>query len=402
MTKRIQGGITAPKGFVAAGIFAGIKKTKALDLALIVSIAPGPIAGVFTRNKVPAAPVILGRQQIKHGLGQAILVNSGNANAFTGKEGLVHAKMSRQVLAKALGISPRMAFLGSTGVIGVPLPVAAIVAAIPRLVSQLSQKGSHQAAQAIMTTDTRAKEIACRDTIGGKIVTVGGIAKGSGMIHPDMATMLGYLTTDAVIDQEVLQHTLSTVTRETFNCISVDGETSTNDTVLCLANGQAGNSPIKTGTLGHTRFKKLLYQVCHYLAMEIVRDGEGATKIIEFQIHQAANEKAAKQFANTLATSPLVKTALFGADPNWGRIVAALGRSGPSLNPGKIQIHFNDIPIVKNGRGLGAKIEQRIKKMMQKPSLKISIFIGQGKAVSRIWTTDLTYEYVKINASYRS
>jgi glutamate N-acetyltransferase/amino-acid N-acetyltransferase len=402
MAKRIKGSITAPKGFIAGGIFAGIKKTKALDLALIASMTPGPIAGVFTTNKVPAAPVILGRQQLKQGMGQAILVNSGNANAFTGKEGLDHAKTISRLVAKALGISPRLAFLGSTGVIGVPLPIDIIATGIPLLVSQLSRKGHHEAARAIMTTDTRPKEIAVQDMIGGKMVTIGGIAKGSGMIHPDMATMLGYLTTDAKISKPLLQKTLAAVTQETFNCISVDGETSTNDTVLCLSNGEAGNAPIKISTPAYDHFKDMLYQVCHYLAMEIVRDGEGATKIIEFHIQQAASQQAAKQFANTLATSPLVKTAIFGADPNWGRIVAALGRSGPALKPEKIKIHFNGIPIVENGKGLGAKVEQRIKKMMQKSKLKISIFLGQGKASTHIWTTDLTYDYVKINASYRS
>lgn len=402
MAKRINGGVTAPKGFVAAGISAGIKKTKALDLALIVSQTPGPVAGVFTKNKVLAAPVILGQQQVKQGIGQAILVNSGNANAFTGKEGLRDARITSSLLAKALSISPRMALIGSTGVIGVPLPMKAIATGIPTLVSQLSRKGHLQAAQAIMTTDTRPKEIAFQDTIGGKKVTIGGMAKGSGMIHPDMATMLGYVTTDALIDRTVLQHTLAEVTRETFNCISVDGETSTNDTVLCLANGQAGNTRIKRGTPAHGRFKDLLYDVCHHLAMDIVRDGEGATKVIEFRILHAASQKAAKQFANTLATSPLVKTAIFGADPNWGRIIAALGRSGPALDPEKIQIDFNDIPIVKGGKGLGPKVEQRIKKMMQKSTLTISISLGQGKARSHIWTTDLTYDYVKINASYRS
>lgn len=402
MATRIKNGVTAPKGFVAAGIFSGIKKTKALDLALIVSEISGPVAGVFTKNKVPAAPVILGRQQVKQGTGQAILVNSGNANAFTGKQGLRDAKRMSSLLAKALNISPRMALIGSTGVIGVPLPMKAIATGIPNLISRLSRQGHLQAAQAIMTTDTRPKEIAFQDTIGGKTVTIGGMAKGSGMIHPDMATMLGYLTTDAAIDRAVLQQTLAEVTRETFNAISVDGETSTNDTVLCLSNGMAGNARIKRGTPAHARFRNLLHHVCHHLAMDIVKDGEGATKIIEFRILEAASEKDAKLFANTLATSPLVKTAIFGADPNWGRIVAALGRSGPALVPEKIQIDFNNIPIVKGGKGLGAKVEQRIKKMMQKPTLTISISLGQGKAGARIWTTDLTYDYVKINASYRS
>ena len=402
MGKRINGGITAPKGFLAAGISAGIKKNNALDLALITSVTPGPIAGVFTKNKVPAAPVIHGRQQMKRGIGQAILVNSGNANAFTGKAGLDHARQTSRLLAKALGIAPHMAFIGSTGVIGVPLPMDAIATGIPVLVSQLSRKGYHSAAQAIMTTDTRPKEIAIRETIGGKMVTIGGIAKGSGMIHPDMATMLGYLTTDAVISRTILQRILKEVIRETFNCISVDGETSTNDTVLCLANGHADNASIKIGTPAYTQFKDLLFRVCHYLAMEIVRDGEGATKIIELQIHQAASQETAKQFANTLATSPLVKTAIFGADPNWGRIVAALGRSGPSLNPEKIHISFDDIPIVHSGKGLGPKVEQRIKKLMQKSTLKITVSLGQGQARAHVWTTDLTYDYIKINASYRS
>jgi len=273
---------------------------------------------------------------------------------------------------------------------------------IPILISRLRKAGYKEAAKAIMTTDTCPKEIAAQDQIGGKIVTIGGIAKGSGMIHPDMATMLAYLTTDVAIDQKTLQATLRTVTNQTFNCISVDGETSTNDTVLCLANGKAGNTSIKVGTAAHDKFEGLLFQVCHHLAMEIVRDGEGATKIIEFQIHQASSDRAAKQFANTLATSPLVKTAIFGTDPNWGRIVAALGRAGAPLRAEKLLIAFNKIPIVKHGKGLGPQAEQRIKQEMKKPFLTIAISLGMGKGSSKIWTTDLTYEYVKINASYRS
>ncbi|HBP90012.1 MAG TPA: bifunctional glutamate N-acetyltransferase/amino-acid acetyltransferase ArgJ [Nitrospirales bacterium] len=402
MSKRVKGGITAPQGFVAAGIHSGIKKNHQLDLALIMSEEPGPIAGVFTSNRLPAAPVILDRLYLKKGIGQAIIINSGNANAFTGADGLTNAREMGRRVADQLTIPLHHVFVGSTGVIGVPLPMPAIRNGIFILVSRLRKAGHKKAAKAIMTTDTYPKEIAVQDRIGGKLVTIGGIAKGSGMIHPDMATMLAYLTTDVAIDKKTLQTTLHAVTNQTFNCISVDGETSTNDTTLCLANGKAGNLPIKTGTTAHGKFEALLFQVCHHLAMEIVRDGEGATKIIEFQIHQASSDQAAKQFANTLATSPLVKTAIFGADPNWGRIVAALGRAGAPLRAEKLLIEFNKIPIVKNGKGLGAQVERRIKQQMKKPFLTISISLGMGKGSSKIWTTDLTYDYIKINASYRS
>lgn len=402
MSKRIKGGITAPKGFLAAGIHSGIKKYKQLDMTLILSEKPGPIAGVFTSNKLPAAPVILDRLNLRRGTGQAFIVNSGNANAFTGSEGLAHAREMGRRVADELTIPLHHVFVGSTGVIGVPLPMPAVRNGIPILISRLRKTGHREAAKAIMTTDTFPKEFAVQDRIGGKIVTIGGIAKGSGMIHPDMATMLAYVTTDATIDKKTLQTTFRAVTNQTFNCISVDGETSTNDTALCLANGEAGNLPIKTGTTAHGKFEALLFQVCHHLALEIVRDGEGATKIIEFQITQASSDRAAKQCANTLATSPLVKTAIFGTDPNWGRIVAALGRAGVPVKAEKLLIGFNEIPIVKNGKGLGPQVERRIKQEMKKPFLKIFISLGMGKGSSKIWTTDLTYDYVKINASYRS
>jgi glutamate N-acetyltransferase/amino-acid N-acetyltransferase len=293
-------------------------------------------------------------------------------------------------------------FIGSTGVIGIPLPMPALRKGIPLLASQLRKTGHRDAAHAIMTTDTRSKVIAFQQRIGGKFITIGGMAKGSGMIHPDMATMLAYLTTDAVIEQKTLQNMLHTVVDQTFNCISVDGETSTNDTVLFLANGLAGNTPIRPNELAHTQFQELLHQVCHYLAMEICRDGEGATKVIKIQINEATNHKAARKFAYTLATSPLVKTAIFGADPNWGRIIAALGRAGYPLRPDRIVITFNQITIVKDGKGLGPGIERQVQKIMQRPSFTISVSLGMGKGTATQWTTDLTYDYVKINASYRS
>lgn len=402
MSTRMKGGITAPKGFLAAGIHSGIKKTSQLDLALIVSEKPGPIAGVFTSNTLPAAPVILDRLHLKKGIGQALIVNSGNANAFTGPEGLAHAREMGRRVADQLNIPHYYVFVGSTGVIGVPLPMPALRKGIPALMLRLRKAGFKEAARAIMTTDTRPKEIAVQHRIGGKMVTIGGIAKGSGMIHPDMATMLAYLTTDVVIDQKTLQKTLRTVTNQSFNCISVDGETSTNDTVLCLANGLAGNTRIRGASSAHTQFQNLLHEVCHFLAMEICRDGEGATKIIKIEISGASSHKAAKQFAQTLATSPLVKTAIFGADPNWGRIIAALGRAGLPLHPNRIVIAFNGLPIVKDGRGLGPRIEAQIQKIMRRPSFTISVSLGTGTGSSTIWTTDLTYDYITINASYRS
>jgi glutamate N-acetyltransferase / amino-acid N-acetyltransferase len=402
MPKRVKGGITAPKGFVAAGIHSGIKKTNQLDLALIVSEKPGPIAGVFTSNALPAAPVILDRLHLKKGIGQALIINSGNANAFTGSEGFADAKEMGRRVADQLKIPLNQVFVGSTGVIGVPLPMPALRSGIPLLMLRLRKAGYKEAARAIMTTDTRLKEIAVQHRIAGEMVTIGGIAKGSGMIHPDMATMLAYLTTDVAIDQKTLQKTLRTVANQSFNCISVDGETSTNDTVLCLANGLAGNTPICGSSSAQTQFQNLLHEACHFLAMEICRDGEGATKIIKIEISGATSHKAAKQFAKTLATSPLVKTAIFGADPNWGRIIAALGRAGLPLHPNRLIIAFNGLPIVKDGKGLGPRREQQIQTIMRHSSFTISVSLGMGTGVFTIWTTDLTYDYIKINASYRS
>ncbi len=397
MPNRLKGGITAPKGFVAAGIHAGIKQT-----ALVVSERPGPIAGVFTKNTIPAAAVLLDRQHLKKRLGQAFIINSGNANAFTGSEGTKNTVETARLVAAALGIPKQYVFVGSTGVIGVPLPMPALRKGIPILASQLTKTGHQHAARAIITTDTRTKTIALQQRIGGKIVTIGGMAKGSGMIHPDMATMLAYLTTDAVIETKSLQTMLRKAVEQTFNCITVDGDSSTNDTVLSLANGKAGNRTIGSTGSAHVQFQNILTEACHSLAMDICRDGEGATKVVKIQVNEAQSQKAAKSIVQTLATSLLVKTAIFGADPNWGRIIAALGRSGYTLRPDRIVIAFNQSIIVKDGKGLGPRIEQQIQKIMQRPSFTISVSLGMGKGTATQWTTDLTYDYVKINASYRS
>lgn len=402
MSKRLKDGITAPKGFLAAGIHSGIKQAGQLDLALVASESPGPIAGVFTKNTLPAAAVLLDRRHLKKKIGQAFIINSGNANAFTGSEGDKHAIETAHLVATQLGIPKQYVFVGSTGVIGVPLPIKALRKGIPVLTAQLKKTGHQHAARAIMTTDTQPKTIALQQRIGGKMVTIGGMAKGSGMIHPNMATMLGYFTTDAAIEQKTLQKMLHAAVDQTFNCISVDGDSSTNDTVLCLANGKAGNRTIGLTGSAHVQFQKLLTEACHALAMDICRDGEGATKVIKIQVNEATSHIAAKSIAQTLATSLLIKTAIFGADPNWGRIIAALGRSGYPLRSDRIVIAFNHLTIVKDGKGLGPRIERQVQKIMQRPSFTISVSLGMGKGTATQWTTDLTYDYVKINASYRS
>ena len=395
-------GITAPQGFRAAGIHCGIKKPGLLDLALIVSEQSGPIAGVFTRNQVVAAPVIVCRLHLRQGIGQAILVNSGNANACTGVKGLAAAKKSATLVARHMSIPSRHVFIGSTGVIGRVLPVDRIIKGIPQLLTQLSDRGGLDAARAIMTTDLRPKSIALQDTIGSRLITIGGMAKGSGMIHPNMATMLAYFTTDASITRSALQQALSLAVNESFNCISVDGDTSTNDTVLCLANGLAENRTIKEGTAAFRRFLLLLTEACQALALSICRDGEGVTKVVKIEVTGATTVAQARQVAHAIATSILVKTALFGEDANWGRVMAAIGRAGVPITPSKLNVWFGGVPMVQRGIGLGLVAERRIAKVFRQKEFMIVVGLGQGRHRAHIWTTDLSFDYVRINASYRS
>jgi glutamate N-acetyltransferase/amino-acid N-acetyltransferase len=397
-----SGGITSPKGFLAAGLHAGIKQRSLLDLALIVSVKPGPIAGVFTMNRVAAAPVLLGRRQLRHGLGRAVLINSGNANACTGQRGIRDAEALIRQVARALEADRRTVFMGSTGVIGRLLPVDRIARSIPALVSALSRSGGSLAARAILTTDKKPKEVACSTRIAGQIVTVGGMAKGSGMIHPRMATMLAYLSTDAAIARPLLQRALRHAVDRSFNCISVDGDMSTNDTVLCLANGLAGNRTLTSGSADFSKFQGLLDKVCHELAQRVCRDGEGVTKVVDVQVAGARTTREARHIADAIATSSLVKTALFGEDANWGRIMAAIGRAGVPIDPTRLALTIDGIPIVKRGVGLGPTAERRIAWAVRKASFPITIDLGLGRAAANIWTTDLSYAYVKINASYRS
>lgn len=395
-------GVTAPQGFRAAGIHCGIKKPGLLDLALIVSEQSGPISGVFTKNQVVAAPVILDRLHLRQGIGRAILVNSGNANACTGAKGLAAAKKTARVLARHIRVPAHQIFVGSTGVIGRVLPVDRIVKGLPNLVAQLSDHGGPDAARAIMTTDIRPKSIAVQDTIGNRLITIGGMAKGSGMIHPNMATMLAYFTTDASITKSALQQALSLAANESFNCITVDGDTSTNDTVLCMTNGMAQNRTIKEGTIAYRRFLQLLTEACQTLALAICRDGEGVTKVVKIEVTESATVAQARQVAQTIATSNLVKTALFGEDANWGRVMAAIGRAGVAITPSKLSLSFGGIPMVKKGMGLGLAAEARIAKVFRQKEFTIAVGLGQGRHQAHIWTTDLSFDYVRINASYRS
>lgn len=395
-------GVTAPLGFEAAGIHCGIKKPGILDLALIASTVTGPIAGVFTRNRVAAAPVQLDRLHLRLRRGRAIIVNSGNANACTGKVGLAAAQTMASSVAQALSIPLHQVFVGSTGVIGRMLPIDRITTGIPTLIASLSRQGGEQAARAIMTTDLRPKTAVVRAKIGGKLVTVGGIAKGSGMIHPNMATMLAYLTTDAAIAPAALQQALKSAVDESFNCITVDGDTSTNDTVLCLANGLAKNPQIRQGTRHYRLFEQLLAEVSQQLALAICRDGEGVTKIVKVVVRGATTAAAAKRVASTIATSNLVKTALFGEDANWGRVMGAIGRSGVPINQDTVSVSFDNVVMVKRGMGTGLAAEREIARVFKRKEFTIAVDLGQGRAQAHMWTTDLSYDYVRINASYRS
>lgn len=400
--KTVKGGITAVPGFLASGIYCGIKKIKAPDLALIFSKDPCTAAGLFTTNRVTAAPVRLTRNHIKSGRLQAIVANSGNANACTGPQGETAAREMAERTARHLGIAPELVAVASTGVIGEPLPLETLHAGIPKLVKRLSSKGGLNAARAIMTTDRNPKEAAVRLKIGGRTVTLGGIAKGSGMIHPDMATMLAFLTTDIRIKPALLRKMLTSAVNRSFNMITVDGETSTNDMVLCLANGRAGNTELAESEKDRSRFQSALDAVCLQLARKVVEDGEGATKFVEIRVRGAINDAGAKAVALRVAGSNLVKTAFFGADANWGRIMAAIGAAGVNVNPDRISLAFDHVPLVKNGVGLGKTADRRATRILKKRSFCLTIDLHAGTGTATAWTCDLTYDYIKINAAYRS
>ncbi|MDW7673301.1 MAG: bifunctional ornithine acetyltransferase/N-acetylglutamate synthase, partial [Bacillota bacterium] len=381
--KLISGGVTAPKGFLAAGVHCGIKKQK-LDLAIIFSTAPAVGAGVFTTNKVKAAPLMLTMENLKQGAARAIIVNAGNANACTGDRGFSDAEEMVSLTAKFLGISHQEVIVSSTGVIGVPLPMDNVRQGIETAAAELKDDGGANAAKAIMTTDTFSKEITTSFQLAGKEITMGAMAKGSGMIHPNMATMLGFITTDANIEQEALQIAIKEATAQSFNMITVDGDTSTNDMVAIIANGEADNEKITLKSEYFGKFQQALNFLTVELAKLIAKDGEGATKLLEVQVKNARTIKDGRLAALAVAKSSLVKTAIFGEDANWGRILCAVGYSGAEFDPSKVDIAIGDEMMAIDGAGL-AFDEERAKKILENKHVVIFIDLKDGDADATAW-----------------
>lgn len=401
MITPIEGGVTAPAGFVAAGVAAGIKKMPKKDVALIFSREPETTAAaVFTTNGMAAAPIVISKRHVAAAAPKAIVANSGNANACTGPEGTNDAVAMARIAGEALGIDPHEVIVASTGVIGAPLPMDAVELGIKQAAGNLGDV-SLRAAEAIMTTDTFPKQYAVEFGLGDKTVRIGGIAKGSGMIQPDMATMLAFVTTDAAVERSYLREALAKAVDSSFNMITVDGETSTNDMVALLASGAAGNEPLNAHAAGAAVFEDALRLVCAELAKMIARDGEGATKFVEVRVTGALNEAEAKRAALAVANSPLVKTALFAQDPNWGRIASAVGASGAMLEPERLSISIGDVKVAVAGAAADFD-EADAKAHLEQKDVVIAIDLGVGSATATVWTCDLSYDYVKINAEYRT
>jgi len=390
-------------GFKAGAVAAGIRYQGRSDLALIMSEVTATAAGVFTTNKVQAAPVLLSRSHLTGSKARAIVVNSGIANACTGELGLQRAQAAAHIVAEAICCPVNEVLVASTGVIGMDLPLEPLANYLPQLVSALRSDGWFDVARAIMTTDTVPKIHMVKDRLQDCPFTVIGIAKGAGMICPDMATLLSFVATDAAISAETLQLLVREETDRSFNRITVDGDTSTNDTLFVLANGLAGNQPIKkVDSSDGERLRRAIREVLLNLAKMIVADGEGATKFVEITVKGGSSKAAALLAARTVSNSPLVKTALFGEDANWGRILAALGRAGIDFDPQGVQVFFNGVKLVENGRAVGEKAETQVNEILKKSSFSITIDLGQGEAEETVYTCDLSLDYVKINANYRS
>ena len=405
MIETIEGGsITSVAGFHASGVACGLKGDNALDLALVHSTAPCHAAAVFTTNRFPAAPVLYDRALLVEnpaGL-RAVIINSGCANACTGDQGIKNTERSADLVATALKIPAESVFVMSTGVIGAQLPMATMQRGISLAARSLSDDGGHAAARAIMTTDTRPKETAIRMELGGQQVAIAGMAKGAGMIHPRMATMLSVIVTDAAVETGLLEKGLREAVEHSFHRITIDGDTSTNDTILLLANGIAGNAQLATDDWEDYRhFVEALTQVCTTLSQAIVRDGEGATKYVEIEVRGARSQDQALQAAMSVARSSLVKTALFGEDANWGRVLAAVGYSGVEVDPNRTALWFGDEQVVENGQPLGAN-EDKLKKILSCIDIRITVDLGLGEGEVVVWTSDLSFDYVKINAHYRT
>ncbi|TDF91058.1 bifunctional glutamate N-acetyltransferase/amino-acid acetyltransferase ArgJ [Paenibacillus piri] len=392
--------IALPAGYRAGGMHCGLKRKK-LDLGYIVSDVPATVAGVYTTNIFQAAPLLVTQESIaKENMIQAILVNSGNANACTGEQGLIDAFEIQKEFANELGIKEHLVAVTSTGVIGELLPMDRLKAGIKQILHE-EHEDEANFKQAILTTDTCIKQIAVQITIDGKIVSIGGAAKGSGMIHPNMATMLGFVTTDANIAHEDLLYALKEVTNQTFNMITVDGDTSTNDMVLLMANGIADNNQLTKEHPDWDLFMNGLKVVCESLAKKIAKDGEGATKLIEVQVGGAFSTNAARAVGKAIISSNLVKTAIYGTDPNWGRIVSAIGYSGVPIEPNTLKVSIGAFPVFENGLPCPI-VEADVKKYLELETIKILVELNQGEYNATAWGCDLTYDYVKINASYRT
>lgn len=396
----MSGGVTAPKGFMAAGVAAKVRKNGRPDLALLYSETPAAAAAAFTQNQVKAAPVLVTKEHLAARTAQAVVVNSGIANACTGEQGLLDARQMARVAGEALAVAPQQVVVASTGVIGEYLPMEKIEAGIRKAAQELSRDGA-AAAEAILTTDTTTKECALQFTLGGKKVTIGGMAKGSGMIHPNMATMLSFLTTDAAVEQQALDAALHWAVDRSFNAITVDGDTSTNDMVVLLANGKAGNSPLKTDDPQFSLFREALLAVCVELAKMIARDGEGATKFLEVQVKGAAAEEDAFIIARAVAGSSLVKSAVFGEDANWGRVLSAAGACGVTFDPNLVDVYLGDLQVAANGRGL-AFDEAKAHSILAAGDVTFILDLHTGSGEGIAWGCDLSFDYIRINANYRT
>ena len=400
--KQIEGGITSVQGVRAAGVHAGIKAADAKDMTLIVTDTPAAAAGVFTKNSVTAAPVILCREHLNDGQAQAVIINSGNANACTGEVGMANARRMAAATAEQLGVDADLVLVSSTGVIGQQLPMDKIESGIQIAANALSTQGGSDAAEGIMTTDTHPKSVSIEVEIDGAPVRIAGIAKGSGMIAPNMATMLSYLTTDARINAETLQTALNRVVDDTYNLLTVDTDRSTNDTVLILATGCAGNTDIvEAAGENYEAFCDGLLFVCTELVKMLARDGEGATKLVEVVVKHAKNRDDAEKASRAVAESPLVKTAVFANDANWGRIMMAIGKSGAEFDPYQVDVWLADYRLVKDGMDAGYDEDKATALFAQDP-VRITIDLRAGDTEVTMWTCDYSYDYIRINADYRT
>ena len=387
-------------GFQASAVEAGIKKPGVLDLGLIYSRTPASVAGVFTRNKVQAAPVLLSKRRAASGACRAVVANAGNANCCTGSQGMADADETTADVANRLGIDPNEVLVASTGVIGKPLPMEVIRAAVPGLVAGLDARGFDRFARAIMTTDTVPKLVQRKGSVKGRDFSLAAAAKGAGMIRPDLATMLCFICTDAAVDSRLLQTMLTRAVDSTLNRLTIDGDTSTNDTVILMANGASGAVIESAGQVD--LFQSLLDDLLADLARRLVKDGEGVTKLVELQVLGAASDRDARRIADAVAHSPLVKTAFFGEDANWGRILGAAGRAGAQLEPERVELLFDDVRMVQNGMGCGQAAEDEVTAVMKQSEFKVTLDLHLGKGRASMLTCDFSVDYVRINADYRT